>query len=337
MRRWAKTLLCGGLVATGLDRLIGLGLRRAGRPWIVGFHRVVDDVRAEAVMPGLFVSRRTFEAEVDWLARHFEVTTLEHTAAAIAAGERSARPPAAITFDDGYRDNYEVAFPILMRKGLPAAFFLITDLVDQARSPLHDRVYHGLHGLLAAAGEPQSATCAYVVTRVLLHAATPAALDRLCDDLEGAAPAGPMTWEMARQMRQAGMEIGSHGATHRLLSRASPATARQELERSKAALERELEEPTRLFSYPDGDFDPDVVAAVSAAGYDFAVTTCHYRDAAHPQLTLPRTMLCEGAAVGPFGTFSGAIMRCHANGVPRLWRAGTDDHGALAQTVAKWL
>src|SRR5262249_28792739 len=54
---------------------------------------------------------------------------------------RDTRPVAAVTFDDGYRDVYELAFPMLSRKGIPAAVFVITDLVGTMRPPLCDRLY----------------------------------------------------------------------------------------------------------------------------------------------------------------------------------------------------
>ena len=119
--------------------------REQRRPLILGYHRVVDDfaTASQTEMPSMLISQAMFE-------RHLEcdrqALPLRHPRrdrrARVASGEPFAEPVAAITFDDGYRDMYEHAFPILQRKGIPAAVFVVTDLIGGPLWQMHDRLYH---------------------------------------------------------------------------------------------------------------------------------------------------------------------------------------------------
>jgi peptidoglycan/xylan/chitin deacetylase (PgdA/CDA1 family) len=80
--------------------------------------------------PDLTVSPAQFEAEMDYLAVNgYHPVTLEEVYAAMAGRGQLPAKPVAITFDDGGRDNYTVAFPILQKHGFRATFFVITGFV----------------------------------------------------------------------------------------------------------------------------------------------------------------------------------------------------------------
>ena len=90
---------------------------------------------------GALTSTAMFERHLDLVGRRFRFTTLDEIGEHLAAGRPFTERVAAVTFDDGYRDNYECAFPILKRRGIPAAVFVVTDLVGTARPQLADRLY----------------------------------------------------------------------------------------------------------------------------------------------------------------------------------------------------
>src|SRR5207248_1615178 len=101
---------------------IAAALRRPPyRPLVLGYHRVVEDfaTTARTSMPSMLTSAAMFERHLDALARSFTFVSVEDIGRHIAAGEPFAEPVAAVTFDDGYRDVYEQAYPILRRKGIP--------------------------------------------------------------------------------------------------------------------------------------------------------------------------------------------------------------------------
>ena len=128
-----KRLLKEGRAAT-LCALYRAGLRRALTPRITVllYHRVSDDVR-----DNLTVGIEQFERQMAILAQRCDVLPIEQVLTA-AVVPRSSRPLVAVTFDDGYLDNYVQAAPILRRHNLPAAFFVATGIVDSDRRFPHD-------------------------------------------------------------------------------------------------------------------------------------------------------------------------------------------------------
>ncbi|HLM61323.1 MAG TPA: polysaccharide deacetylase family protein, partial [Pyrinomonadaceae bacterium] len=115
----------------------------AGSVNILAYHRVVADItkaEKEAIY-GLVVSSATFRRHCELLRKSFDVVSLE-TALHFLDGERKVvRPLAVITFDDGYLDFYEEAFPVLNEFGLPATVFLPTEFIGQDKPLAHDRLY----------------------------------------------------------------------------------------------------------------------------------------------------------------------------------------------------
>jgi peptidoglycan/xylan/chitin deacetylase (PgdA/CDA1 family) len=118
-RRRAKSLAGRALTAIRLHhRLLG------DRGVVVAFHRVSDAYR-----DGLTCSVKDFESFCRFFVRHFTVIPLSEMVSRMESGQ-SLSGALAITFDDGYRDNYELAAPILRSLGLPATFFVVTDFIE---------------------------------------------------------------------------------------------------------------------------------------------------------------------------------------------------------------
>ena len=94
------------------------------------YHRVLaDESVPPGIDPGMYVTRTTFERHLEYLAAHHDVVTLDDLREWLLARRQFSRIPCVVTFDDGWRDNYEVAFPLLQQYGLPATIFLITDKI----------------------------------------------------------------------------------------------------------------------------------------------------------------------------------------------------------------
>ena len=99
---------------------------------VVAFHRVNDTLQ-----DGLTCDVATFARYCEFFARHFRVVSLTEVVNKLRAGEQCNRE-LAITFDDGYRDNYENAAPILQRMNLPATFFVVSRFVGTDIVPWWD-------------------------------------------------------------------------------------------------------------------------------------------------------------------------------------------------------
>jgi peptidoglycan/xylan/chitin deacetylase (PgdA/CDA1 family) len=117
VKRIVKDVLGQTLFASGLDAVL---LRHAAV--VVAFHRVQETVEPD---DGLTVSVRMFERHCRFFRRHFRVVPLRDIVAKLERGQRLNRE-LAITFDDGYRDNFEQAAPVLEKLSLPATFFVVT-------------------------------------------------------------------------------------------------------------------------------------------------------------------------------------------------------------------
>jgi peptidoglycan/xylan/chitin deacetylase (PgdA/CDA1 family) len=305
----------------------------------------------------MLTSARMFEQHLDWLGRRFEFVSLDEIGFTLEDGRRFRKPAAAITFDDGYRDVYYNACPILERKGIPAGIFLVSDLVGTRRLPVYDKLYlllarlthrqsllrasisdtvrsagldcPELLNLNGAAGQP------FLLMRMILSRFPQSAIAELIALLEPAVhldegvleELAPMTWEMVSDMRRKGFAIGSHTVSHPLLTQESASTVEFEVVCSKQTIEARLGAAIKHFAYPDGRFNDNVVRAVQAAGYRYAYGICPARDPGHPLLTIPRKVLWEKAAIDPRGRFSHAMMNCHAHWAFDRLHGCEHDHG----------
>src|SRR5204862_1221215 len=122
---------------------------------------VVEDYDTESQyeMPSMLISRTMFEHHLECLGRRFRFVSLDEIGARLASGRPFTEPVAAITFDDGYQDVYENAFPVLKRKGIPAAMFVVTDLVGQPFWQIHDTLYHLVAKAFATSDNPRHELC----------------------------------------------------------------------------------------------------------------------------------------------------------------------------------
>lgn len=350
-----------GLHATGADRLLGR-LGPAGRlPLVLCYHRVVEDPRRHPhSAPAMLVGVATLARQLDWIGRRFRFAALDEAVREIEQGAPAGRRAAVVTFDDGYADVYHHALPLLLAKGIPAAFFVVSGRVGTGRLLDHDVLHARLR---AVAGRFGDRALAGVLGRLGLGAAwrrhrrsepTAARLAGLSEELlrtlprhrlepllahlarrlgpVPALPAGvrdelrPMSWEMLADLAARGMTVGSHTHHHRVLTNEPAAEVAAELTRSRRLLEERLGIAVRHLSYPDGQFSPEVLDAAHAAGYRWAYTTCGHRSAAHPLLTIPRRTFWEGTTAGPRGGFSTAIASCQAAGVFDRLRPRRCDH-----------
>jgi peptidoglycan/xylan/chitin deacetylase (PgdA/CDA1 family) len=325
IRSWIKSGAAGVLCRTGMDRIAGTLTGASNAPVVLGYHRVVDDFAASAAttIPALLISVRMLERQLDWIGRRYRFVDLNELGARIERGD--SRPIAAITFDDGYRDFYTHALPLLQRKGIPAAVFVVTDHVGTRRVQAHDKLYlllarrQGRPLPKICKGVPEISTLnPYDAMRTLLETWPLEAVEQITSVLaaedsipdEVWEPCYSVTWEMLDRIRRAGVIVGSHTKTHALLANESAARVREEATGSRAQLEARLGSSVEHFAYPSGIFNTVAVKAVAAAGYRFAYTTCTHRSAQYPHLTIPRGVLWENACLDRNRNFSSAIMRC---------------------------
>jgi peptidoglycan/xylan/chitin deacetylase (PgdA/CDA1 family) len=302
-----KQTVAHALYASGL---LGVLTRRRlrGRAVVLTYHRVLadEDVARTWSHPAIVVRRQTFERHLAALRRHFDVLSLGAFAERLESGRPFDRPSCLVTFDDGWLDTYSQAWPALRAAGVPATVFLPVDFIGADRmfwqeqgsallAAVADRAGrdpafaararaalapHRLDGLLGLSG---AALRQAIVDAMQTQKLEDPGLQRspLPTLVALAAEAGHvadgvdafMTWAHVREMAGHGITFGGHGATHRLLTTLPAAEIEAEVRESRAALERELPGHATAFCYPNGNWNPAVVDAVSASGFRVAFST----------------------------------------------------------------
>ena len=283
------TRASGLLAASGV-----LGLLERVPAWrgvlVLNYHRIGDPA-SSFLDHGVFsATPEAFEAHVRHLARRTQVIRLEDLPACLARG-RGRR--VAVTFDDGYRDNYEHALPVLRRYGVHATFFLTTGFLDGPalawwdetawimrratvdQVPPLDHLPEGLDLRGPDARERAIETIAETYKRLPAEQAE-ALMVRLRDRARAPEHSGPspwMSWDMAREIRDAGMGIGGHTVHHPVLANVDDARLASELGGCAERLRDELGVDMRMFAYPVGrpeSYDARAVEQLRALGVRIA-------------------------------------------------------------------
>jgi peptidoglycan/xylan/chitin deacetylase (PgdA/CDA1 family) len=277
-----------------------------GRLSVLIFHRVL--AQQDPLFPEV-PTAETFERQMRWLQAWFEVLPLGRAIDRLYAGTIPSRA-LAITFDDGYADNEEIAAPILRRLGLTATFFVSTgflgggcmwndQVIEAIRACEAAELDLGSLGLsrhpLASVGARRQAI--ETLLKAIKHL-EPAQRQSVTDAIVARAggrpsPALMMHPQQLRSLRTQGMDVGAHTVTHPILKRLPSEAAREEMSRGRRELEQILGEPVELFAYPNGvpeqDYGIEHAAMARDCGFSAAVSTAWGAASTHSdRFQLPR-------------------------------------------------
>lgn len=259
---------------------------------ILVYHRVNDD--GDPFFSG--VPSSVFSQQMEYLAECFRPCSLD---VALDELERNEVEPnrVVVTFDDGYRDNFVHAFPILQRIKIPATIFLATGAIGEGSTLWFERVFESFRRTkrdqLDRFGDPpttyplhslEQKLTAQAAVLQFLRSVPGESLTRwvtiLCDKLgveEAVTMPGLMlSWDEIRAMAASGCYFGGHTVRHPILSKLAPEELCDEVLRSKTMIEKETGVRVTSFAYPNGgygDFNELTKTAVKEAGYRCAVTT----------------------------------------------------------------
>ena len=251
---------------------------------VLVYHRIAaDGVR----VAGRFdiengIPARVFERQIRFMLKYFEAVEC----ARVLEPER-APLSFAVSFDDGYADNYQVAAPILRRLGVPATFFVVSDFVGSDHLFWWEQIAAMIRATqvpVLAPGEvsPRLARGSGPPQRWAL--ATQAQKDRTYEALCAAVRSGPnseipglltrlsaalevpqreagrddalMNWDDLRTLSRQGFAIGGHTASHCNVPALDAQTLHHEIVDSTQRIENELQQPVLSFAYPYGFSDP---------------------------------------------------------------------------------
>jgi len=267
---------------------------------ILAYHRVLESVDPESFrfdLELISASAENFREQMSLIKRKFNPIRFDELTDCIDRGR--APPPRSIlvTFDDGYDDNYRVAFPILRDLDMSAMFFVSTGHIESGMPYAYDWLVHMVCTTSASdlaipeidvawqlpdSLDARRGSAARLLEILKNHSAL--VQESVMESLQNQwnmprvphADCRPMTWEQLREMRDGGMELGSHGVHHRMLAKLPAQLMTEEVIDSKSMLDHNLGGSAQVLSYPVGGFnayDHAVVEATRSAGFRMA---CSY-------------------------------------------------------------
>lgn len=262
---------------------------------VVCYHRIGDPSsgRFHGFTPNISASPENFARHIDHLRKHFTPISASELSASLDGRERLPRRPVLVTFDDGYKDNAEVAWPILRNREMPAIVFLATDHISTSHPFLWDFAAYCFHHtestfadvpLLGPTGlrsqaDRSSATENWVMRSKSLPASERwSAADAMRQSLAVVVPDAAfsdlyLSWDDVRRLSSEGLEFGGHTRTHPILTKMPLDEAREEIVGSHKRISTELGRQPVAFAYPNGsrvDFTREHEAAVREGGYSIA-------------------------------------------------------------------
>ena len=253
----------GGAILRAIPRWEGL--------LVLNYHRIGEAAASPYDRDLFSANAESFDQQVAFLKKNADVISPGDIS---ALRRRATGRSLLITFDDGYRDNYDLAFPILKRHGIPATFFICTGLLDRRHLGWWDEVAWMLRAtekveipanswlpdglsLRSAPERDDAIGAALLAYKRLPGDQTTPFLNALRETSglrrqPGDASNLWMTWDMVRELRDAGMTIGAHTDTHPLLGRLTPEQQEHEILTSRDRLATELGGAPKSFAYPVG-------------------------------------------------------------------------------------
>lgn len=284
-----KTLVASSANHLGITDGYAFVRRKIMKSWvaILLYHRVSVKEDEWSLHP---LSPETFERQMEYFARKFKILSLDRLVEYIRGGKSLPEKALVVTFDDGYKDNYLYAYPILQKYSIQATIFLTTGHIDSDELFWWDKVAYiikhtsvkqldldelGSYPLQSQFNKSRSIITGRLkklsdVRRQLL-------IEKLLDSSHVKIPRGLgrkliLSWKEVKEMSDGGISFGAHCVRHPILTNMALEDARNEIIRSKKDIEERLGKEVNAFSYPDGDFNAEIVRLVRKSGFCCAVS-----------------------------------------------------------------
>ncbi len=252
-------------------------MARFPRPGLIifGYHRIRPDQAGQTneFDDDVFgPTQSQFRMHVDWLRKHARIISEDELLNILATRRPPKKRCVMLTFDDGYRDNFKLAYPVLKEYQVPAMFFIPTlsisnrtlgwwDIIAYCiKNSRKDAIHYDGQTLLLKSDKQAAKIFFLEKMKATACGHTADLLARLADTCEVDFPsraiqdAQLMTWDHIREMALGGMGIGSHGHTHRVMATLPRDVQEEEMRLSREILATKLDIPIRSIAYPVGDY-----------------------------------------------------------------------------------
>ena len=256
---------------------------------ILVFHRIAPESENWFSAP---LSPQKFEKQILYFKNNYEVLPLEVLVENIKSGRPLRGKAVVITMDDGNKDNYRYAYPILKKHNLPATVFISTGYIGTGKLFWWHQVEYAIRntfmtelqvdglGRLALSSETlRRQTAEEVIEK--LNEFPEAEKNRLIaqivklsrvsvpDDLS---EERILNWDEILEMEKNGISFGAHTVTHPILTRVSLEQAKIEISQSRKDIEQRLGHKVNTFAYPNGLHNSQIIEIVREGGFTCAVT-----------------------------------------------------------------
>lgn len=332
-----KSIICSVLYHTGLLHLYMKWnfLKRGNYPAvIINYHRFVENFdNIIEVHPSATHSIEDFKKEIRFLSKYFDIRSLDDVVNDLKKGSEFRRPTIALTVDDGYKDNFDLMFPVLQERKVPATIFLSTAVIGTDQMNWYDRFasilmntpsqelqMNGMmEGKLLKLESMNHKRIAY--NRIVEYLKNIDIEKRNQCLVEIETQLGPpkindplmLNWDEVRTMSQSNISFGAHTHTHPILTKMPLENAKQDIARSKEIIEKELGGSTKHFAYPNGrkiDFNEELQEYCREIGFS-SVSSFEY---GHNQSTKDRWNLKRIGSESPVSLFAVNVVRAFIKG-----------------------
>ncbi|NLY12536.1 MAG: polysaccharide deacetylase family protein [Gammaproteobacteria bacterium] len=298
---------------------------------ILMMHRIVKE-KEEAQLPhnnNLCIDQETFDNLIFFLKKHFNIVDLE-TALSMS---KDTKPKITITFDDGWKDNISLAYPILKKHQIPATIFLSTNYIGQTQGfwweSISRKLWKNPHQIDQQSlqtyldkyslsinpalykNEKTYAKSALILDFIhSLKQINPVQLNQLAETLFKDNEAHAMDWSDVKFLEDTGLvKFGPHGAQHYILTELDIDKCTEDIKSSQKSILENCKKPLNIYCYPNGNNNLEIQNLLKDLGYTHAVST--EDGLVSPEVNpycLPRLNVCQKRAENP-GLFAWAIFQ----------------------------
>jgi peptidoglycan/xylan/chitin deacetylase (PgdA/CDA1 family) len=289
-------LFYSGLLAV----LLRIHMKRTKRhPAIILFYHRFKEGRRESLPPRMEIG--SFEKQMRYVRKWYRIISLDELVDTLEEEGEFRFPSLVITIDDGFRDNYDLAFPVLRRSGVPSTVYLTSALIGTGEAPWIDEIGYalwssrrnefrlaGLFGdrVICISSERQKHEAWHAIYENMLylpHEKKVELVEEVIDELRmGEVNSGTdkgrvmLDWAEAKKMSENGVSLGAHTLSHPTLSMMSFDNARFEIEESKRIIEDKCGCAVEHFAIPNGrdeDFSEELREWCKKGQFRSVVTT----------------------------------------------------------------
>lgn len=271
---------------------------------ILLYHQIVDDSTQDYLYKGPAIHHHLndFKAEMAFVKRWFNVISLDEIISNIKNKKDFNNPSIAITFDDGYINNYTLAYPLLKEFNFPATIYLVTGLAGTNRRTWLDEIEYALLNskvdsfkfpelfgdevLFISSLKDKEKVNPRIgeAMKIVSNSKKLELMEELFVRLEvgekfgGTKERRILNWEEVRDMSRNHISFGAHTNTHPVLTQISLGDAKNEILLSKTKMEKELGFPIKHFAFPNGrdkDFNNELRDYCVSVGFE-SIATAEY-------------------------------------------------------------